>query len=73
MPDSWRITNLNDLVPTMPRLMGYVHVRHGVRLGAHGQLFFETEGMAEAVGVIASGEGDGGTTLIEVGWPGSAG
>ncbi|KAI8470315.1 MAG: hypothetical protein J3K34DRAFT_521444 [Monoraphidium minutum] len=29
---SWRITNASDIVPSVPRLMGYSHVRSGVRL-----------------------------------------
>lgn len=29
---SWRITNASDIVPSVPRLMGYSHVRTGVRL-----------------------------------------
>jgi hypothetical protein len=48
--NAWRITNYNDLVPTVPRLMGYSHVRHGVRLTAEGQLVFETEGLADVFG-----------------------
>ncbi len=50
VPGAWRITNSNDLVPTMPRLMGYCHVRHGVRLTSEGQLVFETEGLADVFG-----------------------
>jgi hypothetical protein len=48
--DSWRMTNYNDLVPTVPRLLGYSHVRHGVRLTAEGRLVFETEGLADLFG-----------------------
>jgi hypothetical protein len=50
VPDAWRITNFNDLVPTVPRLMGYSHVRHGVRLTPEGRLVFETEGLADLFG-----------------------
>jgi hypothetical protein len=31
---SWRLLNERDLVPTIPRLMGYAHVPYGVRLPA---------------------------------------
>ncbi|GBF90755.1 hypothetical protein Rsub_03056 [Raphidocelis subcapitata] len=29
---SWRVTNASDIVPSVPRLMGYAHVATGVRL-----------------------------------------
>lgn len=32
VPDSWRVTNSKDIIPTVPRLLGYAHVKHGVRL-----------------------------------------
>eukprot|EP00879_Flechtneria_rotunda_P023208 GHRR01024539.1.p1 GENE.GHRR01024539.1~~GHRR01024539.1.p1 ORF type:complete len:572 (+),score=242.27 GHRR01024539.1:796-2511(+) len=38
---AWRITNSADIVPSIPRLMGYAHVRTGVRLDDKGQLVFE--------------------------------
>eukprot|EP00775_Hariotina_reticulata_P003437 gene3437-3709_t len=38
---SWRITNTSDIVPSVPRLMGYAHVSTGVRLNATGKLKFE--------------------------------
>jgi len=31
---SWRVANERDLVPSIPRLMGYAHVPYGVRLPA---------------------------------------
>jgi hypothetical protein len=39
---AWRITNSSDIVPTVPRLMGYAHVQTGVRLGSGGALEFES-------------------------------
>eukprot|EP00798_Chlamydomonas_sp_ICE-L_P010792 gene10791-16939_t len=30
IPDSWRIMNPKDIIPTVPRLMGYTHVKHTV-------------------------------------------
>ncbi|KAF6250498.1 hypothetical protein COO60DRAFT_1705829 [Scenedesmus sp. NREL 46B-D3] len=38
--DAWRITNKADIVPSVPRLMGYAHVRTGVRLDDSGGLTF---------------------------------
>lgn len=35
-PAAWRLLNERDLVPTVPRLMGYSHVPYGVRLPAGG-------------------------------------
>ncbi|PIA40124.1 hypothetical protein AQUCO_02500085v1 [Aquilegia coerulea] len=32
--DSWRIVNHRDIIPTVPRLMGYCHVAHPVYLSA---------------------------------------
>ena len=32
VPDTWRITNSHDYVPTVPKLMGYCHVDHHVLL-----------------------------------------
>ncbi|CAI0383203.1 unnamed protein product [Linum tenue] len=31
--DSWRVVNHRDIIPTIPRLMGYCHVAHPVYLG----------------------------------------
>lgn len=30
VPDSWRVTNKKDLVPQVPRSMGFCHVAHGL-------------------------------------------
>ncbi|GFR44840.1 hypothetical protein Agub_g6182, partial [Astrephomene gubernaculifera] len=38
VPDAWRVTNSNDIIPSVPRLMGYCHVGRAVRLGADGRL-----------------------------------
>ncbi|EFH46637.1 lipase class 3 family protein [Arabidopsis lyrata subsp. lyrata] len=32
--DSWRVVNHRDIIPTVPRLMGYCHVAHPVYLSA---------------------------------------
>lgn len=32
--DSWRVVNHRDIIPTVPRLMGYCHVAHPVYLTA---------------------------------------
>lgn len=32
--DSWRVVNHRDIIPTVPRLMGYCHVAHPVYLAA---------------------------------------
>jgi hypothetical protein len=34
LPAAWRLLNERDLVPTIPRLMGYAHVPYGVKLPA---------------------------------------
>ena len=37
--DTWRVYNVRDVVPTVPRLLGFAHVPHGVLLnGAEGTL-----------------------------------
>ena len=35
--DSWRVVNHRDIIPTVPRLMGYCHVAHPVYLAAGNQ------------------------------------
>ena len=40
---AWRVTNTSDIVPTVPRLMGYAHVKTGVRLTGGGGLLFEEQ------------------------------
>lgn len=32
VPDTWRMTDSHDYVPTVPKLMGYCHVNHHVLL-----------------------------------------
>ncbi|KAG0615812.1 hypothetical protein M758_5G068700 [Ceratodon purpureus] len=34
--DSWRVVNHRDIIPTVPRLMGYCHVAHPIYLSAGG-------------------------------------
>lgn len=35
--DSWRVVNHRDIIPTVPRLMGYCHVAQPVYLAAGNQ------------------------------------
>ena len=32
VPDTWRVTNSHDYVPTVPKMLGYAHVDHHVML-----------------------------------------
>ncbi|KAG1678518.1 hypothetical protein FOA52_014552 [Chlamydomonas sp. UWO 241] len=41
VPDSWRITNSSDIVPSVPRLLGYSHVKHSVRVDINGKLLIQ--------------------------------
>jgi predicted lipase len=43
VPDSWRITNRSDIIPSMPRLLGYSHVKHSVRLDTDGKLVIQDQ------------------------------
>lgn len=38
VPNAWRIINGNDAVSTVPRLMGYAHVGHSVRVSLTGDI-----------------------------------
>ena len=42
VPDSWRITNKLDLIPRVPRLMGYFHIGNSVSVTPDGK--FEVNG-----------------------------
>ncbi|PNW87796.1 hypothetical protein CHLRE_01g002400v5 [Chlamydomonas reinhardtii] len=64
VPDTWRITNANDIVPSVPRLMGYCHVGHAVRLGADGVLRVGRS-TAEGVSTDVFGEGKAGMEVIQ--------
>lgn len=33
MPDTWRLVNRDDVIPTVPRMMGYCHVGNALILG----------------------------------------
>lgn len=33
MPDTWRLVNRNDVIPTVPRMLGYCHVGNALILG----------------------------------------
>jgi hypothetical protein len=35
--DSWRVVNHRDIIPTVPRLMGYCHVAQPIYLSAGGR------------------------------------
>ena len=56
LPDAWRVVNAADLVPRVPRLMGYAHVGHAVPLRSDGT--FDDEAIAEnyAAGLYGDGE-----------------
>lgn len=60
VPDSWRITNNRDIVPSVPRLLGYSHVRHSVRLASDGSVTIEADGSKDIFG-----EGRGGLDVIQ--------
>ncbi|KXZ45677.1 hypothetical protein GPECTOR_52g74 [Gonium pectorale] len=62
VPDTWRVTNANDIIPSVPRLMGYCHVGHAVRLGADGQL---RVGRSSAESTDVFGEGKAGVEVIQ--------
>ncbi|GIL50703.1 hypothetical protein Vafri_6817 [Volvox africanus] len=61
VPDAWRVTNSNDIIPSVPRLMGYCHVGHAVRLGADGDVKI---GRSTAESQDAFGEGKSGVEVI---------
>lgn len=42
VPDSWRVTNRLDVIPRVPRLMGYCHVGNSVSVTPDGR--FEVNG-----------------------------
>jgi len=60
VPDSWRITNSNDIIPTVPRLLGYAHVKHSVRLVEGGRLEIQ-----ESLDNDVFGEGRGGLDVLQ--------
>lgn len=62
VPDTWRITNANDIIPSVPRLMGYCHVGHAVRLGEGGRL---RVGRSSAESTDVFGEGRSGVEVIQ--------
>jgi hypothetical protein len=59
VPDSIRIVNSSDAIPTVPALLGYRHVAHGVRVSVGGETALEVppampaEGSAEGVASLA--------------------
>lgn len=56
LPDAWRVVNAADLIPRVPRLMGYAHVGHSVPLRSDGT--FDDEAIAENYAAGLYGEGD---------------
>jgi len=56
LPDAWRVVNAADLVPRVPRLMGYAHVGHAVPLRSDGT--FDDEAIAENYAAGLYGDGD---------------
>ncbi len=62
VPDSWRVTNARDIIPSVPRLLGYAHVKHSVRLSEDGKLTIQGDdgGVADVFG-----EGKGGVDVIK--------
>ncbi|KAH0850963.1 hypothetical protein HID58_095096, partial [Brassica napus] len=46
--DSWRVVNHRDIIPTVPRLMGYCHVAHPVYLAAGEVMVIMGEVIGEA-------------------------
>lgn len=50
LPNTWRVTNKNDAVTFVPRLLGYSHVGHKVSLGPGGEAEVEwqsSQGLGE--------------------------
>ncbi len=56
----WVRLFVQDIVPTVPRLLGYSHVKHSVRLGANGELRIQDD-----AGVDVFGEGRGGLDVLQ--------
>ncbi|KAL6759740.1 Alpha/Beta hydrolase protein [Haematococcus lacustris] len=59
VPDSWRVTNSNDIIPSVPRLLGYAHVKHSVRI-VNGELHIQADGTTDVFG-----EGRGGLDVLQ--------
>ena len=64
VPHSVRVVNGSDAVPTVPALLGYRHVAHGVRVAAGGAVAGEppvprAEGGLAAMAAAAAGFGVG--------------
>jgi hypothetical protein len=67
---AWRITNIRDIVPTVPRLMGYAHGGSSVRLtggggllvgaAAEAEVLVEGREVLEVLGVSCCFRGEGG-------------
>lgn len=60
VPDSVRVVNRGDLVPTLPALLGYRHVDHGVRVtaGADGAAALAAAGDARRISLSAGDASD---------------
>ena len=74
IPDAWRVINAADIIPRVPRLLGYAHVGHVVCLNRDGTfdldhkddaLFEEGSGSLDAAKVIASKVVEGREAVME--------
>lgn len=61
LPDAWRVVNAADLIPRVPRLLGYAHVGHSVPLRADGT--FDDEAIAENYAAGLYGDYDDGDSV----------
>ena len=48
VPNAWRVVNGNDAVVTVPRLLGYCHVGHAVRVSVTGEVDIQSEPQRQA-------------------------
>lgn len=74
IPDAWRVINAADIIPRVPRLLGYAHVGHVVCLNRDGTfdldhkddaLFEEGSGSLDAAKVIASKVVEGRAAVLD--------
>ena len=61
MPDAWRVINSADIIPRVPRLLGYAHVGHVVCLNRDGT--FDLDHKDDALFAEGSGSLDAARTL----------
>ncbi len=74
IPDAWRVINAADIIPRVPRLLGYAHVGHVVCLNRDGTfdldhkddaLFEEGSGSLDAAKVIAAKVVEGRAAVLD--------